>query len=146
MVRYRYTPWDGTQTVRLDACKLFERLSEHLSSNDLGDALDRLLREGFEDRSFRVAGLDEILEGVRNAIQDLYDRFNLDSALAEHRELLDDVATAERGRSSVPSGTAISPTGSDDSILDALPDDLTAAIARLRVHVRRPLPGSHHYV
>ena len=82
MVRYRYTPWDGTQTVRLDAGKLFERLSEHLSSNDLGDALDRLLRECFEDRSFRVAGLDEILEEIRNAIQDLYDRFNLDSALA----------------------------------------------------------------
>lgn len=135
MVRYRYTPWDGTQTDRLDAGKLFERLSDHLSStDDLGDALDRLLREGVEDRSFRVAGLDEILEEIRNAIQDLYDRFNIHNTLAEHRALLDAVTSAERDRSPVPSGSASSPTSSGDSMLDTLPDDLSAAIARLSDH------------
>ena len=58
MFRHRYSTWDGSRPLRLDADKLFERLSGHLSETDnLGEALDRMLREGFEDQSFRVAGI-----------------------------------------------------------------------------------------
>ena len=123
MFRHRYSTWDGSRPLRLDADKLFERLSGHLSeTDDLGEALDRMLREGFEDQSFRVAGIDELIQQVRDEIQDLYDRYNLDAALADHRELLDDTVEAERMHSA------------DEPSVRNLPTDLPAAIEALSSH------------
>ena len=58
MVHLRYTAWDGSQRVRLDPDRVFERLAEYLSeTDDLGEALDRLLRSGIEGDEFEVEGL-----------------------------------------------------------------------------------------
>ncbi len=123
MFRNRYSTWDGTRPARLDADKLFERLSAYLSeTDDLGEALDRMLREGFEDQSFRIAGIDELIQQVRDEIQDLYDRYNLNAALADHRELLADIVDAERMESE------------EDPPPDDLPTDLPAAIESLSEH------------
>ncbi len=47
MLVVRYTAWDGTQQVRLDAEQVFEKLSEYLSyTDDVQQALDWLLRPG----------------------------------------------------------------------------------------------------
>ena len=47
MLVSRYTAWDGTQEVRLQADQVFEKLSEYLSStDDVQQALDWLLHQG----------------------------------------------------------------------------------------------------
>lgn len=97
MVLVRYTSWDGTQEVRLDPDEIFERLADHLSAtDDLGEALDRLLREGVGGREFEVVGLDELADRVRREIQQLYDRYNLDRSLERPWNDFDDLVQMEK--------------------------------------------------
>ncbi len=96
-MRARYTSWDGTQEVRLDPDEIFEKLAEHLSlTDDLQEAIDRLLREGMSGREFEVVGLDEILDRVRDALDDIYSRFSLDHSLDTPRAALDDLLELEQ--------------------------------------------------
>lgn len=98
MFRFRYTAWDGRQAVKLDADAVFKQLSEYLSrTDDLTDALDRFLRDGMSGESFEIAGIDDILEDIRKALEQIYDRYDISHALDRHRELLDDVLDQERG-------------------------------------------------
>src|SRR5207244_4452806 len=64
MLRVRYTAWDGTQEIRLEADRVFEKLSEYLSfTDDVQQAFDWLLHQGLEwEEGVRVMGLDDILE------------------------------------------------------------------------------------
>ena len=49
MIRLRYTQWDGSQRVRLNADQVFEKLSEYLSyTDDVQQALEWLMRQGAE--------------------------------------------------------------------------------------------------
>jgi uncharacterized protein with von Willebrand factor type A (vWA) domain len=96
MLRLRYTAWDGSQRVRLDPDRVFERLAEYLSeTDDLGEALDRLLRSGIEGDEFEVVGIDDLIAELRRKLQELYDSYNLDHALDRHGERLDDVVAEE---------------------------------------------------
>ena len=96
MVRFRYTSWNGSQRVRLDPDRVFERLAEYLSeTDDLGEALDRLLRNGIQEEGFEVAGIDDLVAQLRNELQRLYDTSNLDHALDRHSESLDDLLEQE---------------------------------------------------
>ncbi|MGH7878786.1 MAG: hypothetical protein ACREQD_04755, partial [Candidatus Binataceae bacterium] len=48
-VTTRYTQWDGSQALRLDADKVFEKLAEHLShSDDVRQAADWMMRQGMD--------------------------------------------------------------------------------------------------
>src|SRR5207237_6365097 len=59
MLTHRYTRWDGSQRLRLDADQIFAKLGEYLSyTDDLRQALDWLLRHGLDlDDSVRVVWL-----------------------------------------------------------------------------------------
>ena len=47
MLKIRYTQWDGSQRVRLNADQVFEKLSEYLSyTDDVQQALEWLMRQG----------------------------------------------------------------------------------------------------
>jgi len=95
-VRSRYTIWDGRQKLALDAELLFDRLAEHLSAtDDLSEALSRLLREGVGGDGFEAVGLDELAERVREAIRELFDKFNLSRSLEEPWNEADDIVAAE---------------------------------------------------
>lgn len=95
-MRIRYTTWDGTQKFVLDADRLFERLAEHLSAtDDVAEALQRLLREGVDGDGFEAIGADELAERVREAIQQLYDRYNLTRSLEDPWNDADDVVALE---------------------------------------------------
>jgi uncharacterized protein with von Willebrand factor type A (vWA) domain len=95
-VRSRYTIWDGRQKLTLDADLVFDRLAEHLaSSDDLAEALSRLLREGLAGEEFEAVGADELAEKVREAIRELYDKYNLSRALEQPWNDLDDIVAAE---------------------------------------------------
>jgi uncharacterized protein with von Willebrand factor type A (vWA) domain len=97
MIRIRYTQWDGTQRVRLTADQVFEKLSENLSyTDDVQQALDWLLRQGAEWDGMRVMGLDDFLEQVRDEMRQRYRQFNLNHALDDVRQRLEDLLDLER--------------------------------------------------
>ncbi len=101
MIRFRYTAWDGSQQVRLDADELFSRLAEYMAqTDDATQALDALLRDGYQGDGFEVIGIDELMARVERAIDELLGTYNLDHALDETRrrldELLEDEQTAAR--------------------------------------------------
>lgn len=95
-MRSRYTIWDGRQKLALDAELLFDRLAGHLSdTDDLSEALSRLLREGVGGDGFEAVGLDELAERVREAIRELFDKYNLARSLEEPWNEADDIVAAE---------------------------------------------------
>jgi uncharacterized protein with von Willebrand factor type A (vWA) domain len=95
-MRSRYTIWDGRQKIALDADRVFDRLAEHLAaSDDLAEALSRLLREGMGGDEFEAIGADDLAEKIREAIRELYDKYNLSRALEEPWNELDDIVAAE---------------------------------------------------
>src|SRR5207253_2366566 len=97
MLRVRYTAWDGTQEIRLEAERVFEKLAEHLSfTDDVQQALDWLLHQGLEwEQGVRVMGLDDFLEQLREAMRSRYREVNLREAFRELREKLEDLRDLE---------------------------------------------------
>src|SRR5213083_3087644 len=97
MITLRYTQWDGTQRVRLDAERVFEKLSEYLSyTDDVQQALEWLMRQGADWEGVRVMGLDDFLEALREQLRQRYRDFNLDHALDDVRQRLEDILDVER--------------------------------------------------
>src|SRR5439155_21872089 len=98
MLRVRYTAWDGTQEIRLEAERVFEKLAEYLSfTDDVQQALDWLLHQGLEwEQGVRVMGLDDFLEQLREARRSRYREVNLREAFGELREKLEELLDLER--------------------------------------------------
>lgn len=95
-MRQTYTIWDGRQKLALDAEQVFDRLAEHLANtDDLSEALSRLLREGAAGEEFEAVGIDDLAEKVREALRELFDKYNLSRSLEEPWNELDDIVAAE---------------------------------------------------
>ena len=98
MIEIRYTAWDGSQKLRLDADKVFEKLAEFLSyTDDVRQAMDWMSRQGMDFDGMRVAGLEEFLEQLRQEMRQRYRDFNLKEALDEIEQRLQDIVDRERG-------------------------------------------------
>jgi uncharacterized protein with von Willebrand factor type A (vWA) domain len=132
MPTHRYTRWDGSQRLRLDAEQVFAKLGEYLSyTDDVRQALDWLLRQGVDLEGTRVLGLDDVLEQLREQMRQRYHEFNFGSALDEMRRKLDEILDLER--STLDERRATSPEmEAKRSFLDRLPARLSEAIERLR--------------
>jgi uncharacterized protein with von Willebrand factor type A (vWA) domain len=133
MLLLRYTAWDGTQEVRLEADRVFEKLSEYLSfTDDVQQALDWLLHQGLEwEDGIRVMGLDDFLEQLREEMRSRYREVNLRDAFSELREKLEELLDLERD--------ALDRRGDPDAararaLLDQLPTRISEALERLRDH------------
>ena len=97
MVTIRYTQWDGTQKLKLDADKVFEKLAEYLSyTDDVRQAMDWMMRQGMDFDGVRVMGLDEFIEQLRQEMRQRYRDFNLKNALSEMEQKLEDILNQER--------------------------------------------------
>ncbi len=98
MAIYRYSQWDGSQDVALpSADDLFDRLSEQiLQGDDLRSALNRMMRHGMRGEGQRGAGLQELLERLRDARERNLDRYNLSSMFDGVQERLDEIVKKER--------------------------------------------------
>jgi uncharacterized protein with von Willebrand factor type A (vWA) domain len=132
MIRTRYTQWDGTQRVRLDADRVFEKLSEYLSyTDDVQQAFDWLLQQGAEWEGTQVRGLDDLLESLREHLRDNYRQFNLDGALDGMRQRLEELVDLEREalEQRPPDDAGVEEKG---NFLDRLPHGLSEAMARLQ--------------
>lgn len=138
-MKIRYTAWDGTQRVRLDAERLFEQLADALSyTDDVQQALEWMLRQGFELDGVRVMGLDELLSSVREQIRERLSQVNLDRALDEPRSRLDDILEREREalEEMLREGDPGAVAREKRAFLDDLPGDLAGAIDQLDRHYR----------
>src|ERR1700719_5263750 len=99
MISTRYTQWDGTQKLRLDADKVFEKLAEYLSNtDDLRQAMDWMMRQGMDFDGVKVMGLEEFLEQLRQEMRQRYRDFNLRNALSEMEKRLEDILNRERAK------------------------------------------------
>src|ERR1700758_3119338 len=97
MVTTRYSQWDGTQQLRLDADKVFEKLAEYLSyTDDIRQAMDWMMRQGMDFDGVKVMGLEEFLEQLRQEMRQRYRDFNLRNALSEMEKRLADILNRER--------------------------------------------------
>ncbi len=97
MIEIRYTAWDGSQKLKLDADKVFEKLAEFLSyTDDVRQAMDWMTRQGMDFDGSRVAGLEEFLEQLRQEMRQRYREFNLKEALSEMEQRLQDLVERER--------------------------------------------------
>ncbi len=97
MIEIRYTAWDGSQKLKLDADKVFEKLAEFLSyTDDVRQAMDWMTRQGMDFDGSRVAGLEEFLEQLRQEMRQRYREFNLKEALSEMERRLQDIVDRER--------------------------------------------------
>jgi uncharacterized protein with von Willebrand factor type A (vWA) domain len=132
MLKIRYTEWDGSQRVQLTAEKVFEKLSEYLSyTDDVQQALDWMMRQGFEVDGLQVLGLDDFLEELREAMRQRYRDFNLDHALDEMRQRLEDILDLERD--TLDSGRVPPERAQQQkAFLNQLPHRLSDAIEKLK--------------
>src|ERR1700723_4030992 len=93
----RYTQWDGTQRLKLDADKVFEKLAEYLSyTDDVRQAMDWMMRQGMDFDGVKVMGLEEFIEQLRQEMRQRYRDFNLKNALSEMEQKLEDILNRER--------------------------------------------------
>jgi uncharacterized protein with von Willebrand factor type A (vWA) domain len=132
MIRIRYTEWDGSQRIRLEADRVFEKLSEYLSyTDDVQQALDWLMRQGAEWEGMRVVGLDEFLEELREQLRDQYRKFNFDHALDDVRRRLEELLDLERDALDQP-GPGEQHRQQKKEFLDRLPHQLSQALEQLQ--------------
>jgi len=97
MATIRYTQWDGTQNLKLDADKVFEKLAEYLSyTDDIRQAMDWMMRQGLDFDGVKVMGLEEFLEQLRQEMRQRYRDFNLRNALSHIQQRLEDILARER--------------------------------------------------
>jgi len=95
-MRFRYTSWSGTRQARLDPDRVFEELSRFLSeTDDLHDALDRLMRSGIEGLDVESVGVDDLLAKIRDRIQELARQYHFDRVFDAHRERVDEILDRE---------------------------------------------------
>src|SRR5689334_15318454 len=96
---FRYGAWDGTQHVLdLDAEALLDAMSDDLlEEGDLLRALQRLFRQGAQNQEGRrMPGLQDLMQQLRQRRQQQLQRSNLNDALKDIREKLQDIQKTER--------------------------------------------------
>jgi len=90
---WRYSRWDGSQErFELDADRALDALSELLMEGlDVDEALEWMRRAGFElgGMDFRVMGVEELLDELRERARELFDRFHLEQSTRELAQRLE---------------------------------------------------------
>jgi len=90
---WRYSRWDGSQErFELDADAALDALSELLMEGlDVDEALEWMRRAGFElgGMDFRVMGVEELLDELRERARELFDRFHLEQSTRELAQRLE---------------------------------------------------------
>ncbi|MBI2205145.1 MAG: VWA domain-containing protein [Candidatus Rokubacteria bacterium] len=96
-MRIRYSRWDGTQRLELDADALLDAMSEDLlAEGDPWSALRRIFQRGVQTKDARVPGLRDLLEQLRKRRQQALDRYDLGSSLEDIKKKLDEILKTER--------------------------------------------------
>ena len=95
MHRYRYTTWDGSQSVDLDADDIMSALSDDLlDRGDLRQALRRLMQQGM--RGQNLMGMQDLIRQLQQRRQQQMDNYNLGASVDELQKALDEILKLER--------------------------------------------------
>src|SRR3984893_7886920 len=96
---FNYSGWDGSQHVLdLDAESLLDAMSDDLlEEGDLYRALQRLFRQGAPNQNGQqMPGLQDLLQQLRQRRQQQLQKSNLNDALKDVREKLQEIQKTER--------------------------------------------------
>ncbi len=99
MVSYRYSYWDGTQNpFDLDEDDVLDALSEDIMNHgDVNRAMRNLMRQGMSgDQGQKITGIRELRERLSRLQQQQMERYNLESAMDDIAERLEDIISTER--------------------------------------------------
>jgi uncharacterized protein with von Willebrand factor type A (vWA) domain len=138
MPRFLYSRWDGSAVpFSLDADAALDELSQYLmEGGDAASALDWMREQGFElaGMEFRVMGLEELLADLRRQAEDLLSQYNLDHALDEPRNKLNQLLDREEAALREQFGLESERWNQFRNRRDELPQRLSDALDRFRDH------------
>ena len=124
MPLYRYSRWDGTQKIDLDADQLLSAMADDLlSDGDPWRALRRLMQQGARmPEGQRMPGLKDLLERLKRQRQERLNRYDLGSSLEDIKKKLEEVVLTERDgiKQRTPEGRE---RRQREQKLDAIPPD-----------------------
>jgi uncharacterized protein with von Willebrand factor type A (vWA) domain len=129
----RYSRWDGTQKIDLDADDLMAAMADDLlHDGDPWRAMRRLMQQGArKPEGGRMPGLKDLLEKLRRQKQERMQRYDLGSSMDDIKKKLEDVIKTEREgvKQRMPEGQER--TGREQK-LDALPPDPAGQLRELQ--------------
>ena len=98
MPLFRYSRWDGTQKIDLDADELLSAMADDLlADGDPWRALRRLMQQGARmPEGQRIPGLKDLLDRLRRQRQQRLDRYDLGSSLEDIKKKLEEIVQTER--------------------------------------------------
>ncbi|MGH2443771.1 MAG: VWA domain-containing protein [Chloroflexota bacterium] len=144
-MRFTYSRWDGAQTLgQLDAGDLIDAMAgDILSGKSVSEALQEVTRKGCNLEDGRsIAGIESILQKVREHRQGDLARYDLDSAVRGLQGQLEEVLRSERSAlqrhldAANADGAERSRLESiitgKQTVLDRVPNEASAAIRDLR--------------
>jgi uncharacterized protein with von Willebrand factor type A (vWA) domain len=130
---FRYSRWDGSQRLDLDADELLAAMADDLLyDGDPWRALRKMLQQGARTPDGqRMPGLKDLLDRLRRQRQQRLDRYDLGSSLEDIKKKLDEVIQTEREgiRQRMPEGR---PRARREQRLDALPADPAGRLRELQ--------------
>ena len=96
--RYRYSQWDGSQKINLDADEILGALSEDLMEfGDLQQAMRYLMQRGMETEDGNyIKGLRDLLRQLKDQRRQRLERFNMSSIMDDISEQLEEILDLER--------------------------------------------------
>ncbi len=138
MVFYRYSHWDGTQKAySLDAETALDELNRYLMEGlDVEQSLDWMRQYGFDlaGMDFRVMGLEELLEELREQAREMMSPHNMDHAFDERRSRLDDILDREQSALADQNGVESERWNEFREKRDSMPRRLSQALNSFRDH------------
>ncbi len=134
----RYSRWDGAQqSWSLDAETALDELNRYLMEGlDLEQSLDWMRQQGFDlaGMDFRVMGLEELLQELREKARELLEPFNMDHTLDGPRAQLDEILDREESTLSEQSGVESERWNEFRERRDGLPRRLSEALRSFEDH------------
>lgn len=95
MLRYRYSTWDGTQSIDLDADEILSAMADDLlDRGDLRQALRRLMQQGM--RGQNLMGMQDLLRRLQQRRQQRLDNYDLGSVVDELQKALEEILRLEQ--------------------------------------------------
>ena len=132
---YRYSRWDGTQKIDLDADQLLSAMADDLlADGDPWRALRRLMQQGARmPEGQRMPGLKDLLDRLRRQKQQRLDRYDLGSSLEDIKKKLEEIVQTERQgiKDKTPEGRQ---RAQREQRLDAIPPDPTGRLRELQTY------------
>lgn len=95
MLAYKYSRWDGSQLLDLDADDILSEISDELmDTGDLRRALQRLMQRGMKNGP--LMGLQDLMRRLQERRQERLSQYNIGSTMDEIKKALEDILNTER--------------------------------------------------